>query len=175
VKKQQKVEIVQQLKEELGASQAAVVVEYKGITVESFQGLRKQLREREAGVRVVKNTLLLRAVDGTPNARLKDLVGGPIAVAYTSSDPAILAKEIVAYGRKEKLLVIRGGVLGGKTIDAEGVGELATLPTLDEMRARALGMLSAPAQQLLSLLLAAPRNFLGVLQAKVDQEESANN
>ncbi len=177
MKKLEKVEVVQSLRAVLGDSPAAVVVEYKGITVASLHTLRNQLRERGATLRVVKNTLLLRAVDGTSNEALKDLAGGPIAVAYAAPDGEVagLAKEIVAFKKQEDLLVIRGGVLSGKTLDVAGVQELATLPSLDELRAKTLGLFNAPAEKFLSTLLAAPRNFLGVLNAKVDNDESATN
>jgi large subunit ribosomal protein L10 len=177
LRKMEKIEVVEQLRAALGDSPAAVVVEYKGITVASLHTLRNQLRERGASLRVVKNTLLLRAVEGTSNEALKELAGGPIAVAYAGPDGEVagLAKEVVAFGKQEKLLVVRGGVLSGKTLDLAGVQELATLPSLDELRAKTLGLFNAPAEKFLSTLLAAPRDFLGVLNAKVDKDETATN
>jgi len=175
VRKQDKVEVVQQLTADLGNALAAVVVEYKGITVGSIHELRKQLRQKGAAYRVVKNTLLLRAVAETANEKLRDLAGGPIAVAYAKGDDAAgLAKVISAYAKSEKKLVVRGGVLSGQLLDKSGVEELATLPSIEEMRAKALGLFNAPAEKFLSTLLAAPRDLLGVLNAKVDQEETAN-
>jgi large subunit ribosomal protein L10 len=177
LKKSQKVEVVQQLQTALGDAPAAVVVEYKGITVASLHTLRNQLRERGAALKVVKNTLLLRAVEGTTNECLKDFAGGPIAVAYSGpdGDAAGLAKEIKAFGMKESLLIVRGGVLTGKPLDAAGVDELATLPSIDEMRAKALSVFNAPATKFVNLLIAAPRSFLGVLNAKIEKDESATN
>ncbi len=177
MRKQEKVEVVQQLRADLGDSPAAVVVEYKGITVASLHTLRNQLREKGAKLRVVKNTLLLRAFEGTSNEALKGLAGGPIAVAYVpvDGDAAGLAKEITAFAKKENLLVLRGGVLTGKPLDKAGVEELATLPSIEEMRAKLLGLFNAPAQKFLGTLLAAPRNFLGVLNAKVEKDEAATN
>jgi len=170
LRKQQKAEVIQELKESISLAEAAVVVEYKGMTVESLYGLRSQLRAKDSLIRVVKNTLLIRALEGTPNEALRDMAGGQIAVAYTTDDVAGLAKELTAYAKKEEKLVVRGGILGGKLMDAAAVAELATLPSLDEMRARTLAIFNAPAEQFLSLLLAAPRNFLGVLNAKADNE-----
>lgn len=177
MKKSQKLEVVQQLQAALGDAPAVVVVEYKGITVASLHTLRNQLRERGAALKVVKNTLLLRAVEGTSNECLKDFAGGPIAVAYIGDegDPAGLAKEITAFGKKEDLLVIRGGALTGKALDVAAVEELATLPSIEEMRAKALSVFNAPATKFVNLLAAAPRNFLGVLKAKADKEETATN
>jgi large subunit ribosomal protein L10 len=177
VRRQQKVELVEQLKEDLGSSPAAVVVEYKGVTVTFLTNLRNSLRAKGAVLRVVKNTLLLRAVEGTYNEELKTLTGGPIAIAFIGAegDPAALAKELVTYAKQESFLVIRGGVLTGKALDEAGIRELATLPSLDEMRAKTLGLFNAPAEKFLGTLLAAPRDFLGVLLAKVDKEENATN
>lgn len=169
MRKQQKAEVVEQLRKDLGAAEAVVVVEYKGITVGSVHELRKQLRGKGAGFQVVKNTLLSIAVQGTPNEQLAKLTGGPVAVAYTAKDAPAMAKELLAYAKKEDKLIIRGAVLSGKTLDAAGVEALSTLPSIEEMRARALGLLQAPAQQFLGVLLAAPRNLLGVLKAKADK------
>jgi len=169
VKKQQKAEVVEQLKNDLGSAEAVVVVEYKGITVGSVHELRKQLRGKGAGFQVVKNSLLTIAVQGTPNERLTKLTGGPVAVAYTASDAPALAKELLAYAKKEVKLIVRGAVLNGKILDAAGVEALSTLPSIEEMRARALGLLQAPAQQFLAVLLAAPRSMLTVLKAKAEK------
>lgn len=175
MRRQDKVGVVQQLTQDLGSALAVVVVEYKGITVGSVHALRKQLREKGAGYRVVKNTLLLRAVEGSANEGLKDLAGGPIAVVYTTGvDAAGLAKVVSGYAKTEKTLVIRGGILSGKLLARTDVEELATLPSLEEMRAKALGLFNAPSVKFLNTLLAAPRDLLGVLNAKVDQDESAN-
>jgi len=175
VKREQKVQVADKLKEELAHAAAAVVVEYKGITVESLHQLRVKLREKASRIRVVKNTLFTRACEGTDNAKLAELAGGPIAVAYTSEDPTTLAKELTSFAKKEEKLIIRGGILTGKLMDQDGVKELATMPSFEEMRAKVLGLLNAPAQQFLSLLQAAPRNFLGVLKAREEQVGSESN
>lgn len=175
VRKEQKHQLVDQLQEELSEAVAVIVVEYKGITVDSMTQLRVKLREKEASFRVVKNTLLKLACQGHSNDKLADLAGGPIAIAFTKGDPAAMAKELTGYAKGEKTLVIRGGVLSGKLMDSTGVADLATLPSLDEMRARTLALFQAPAQQLLSLLLATPRNVLGVLQARKEKLEEAEN
>jgi len=166
VKKQQKAEVVQQLRTDLATAEAVLVVEYKGITVGSLHQLRKLLREKGARFQVVKNTLLTIAVEGTANERLKDLAGGPIAVAYAAKDAPGLAKELLAYAKKEEKLVIRGGVLAGKVLDAKDVDALSCLPSIERMRAMLLGLLAAPAQRFLGLLLAPQASMLGVLQAR---------
>lgn len=175
MRKEQKAQLVVQLREELSKAVGAVVVEYKGITVESLTQLRVKLREKETRFRVVKNTLFKLACQGHDNVKLADLAGGPIAVAYTQGDPSAMAKELTAFTKGEKSVVIRGGILTGKLLDSAGVNELATLPSLDELRAKALGLFQAPAQQFLSLLLATPRNVLGVLNARKEKLEEATD
>ena len=175
MKRGQKVQVAEKLKEELSGAAAAVVVEYKGITVESLHRLRVQLREKASRIRVVKNTLFTRACEGTDNAKLAELAGGPIAVAYTNDDPTALAKELTSFAKKEDKLVVRGGILSGKLMDLDGVKELATMPSFEEMRAKVLGLFNAPAQQFLYLLHAAPKDFLGVLKAREEQVGSESN
>ncbi len=175
MKRQDKILVVEQLKTELGQAQAVVIVEYRGMTVGSMYDLRKALRSKQAVLRVVKNTLLKRSVEDTFNEALTGLAGGPVAVAYTDADPVALAKEISVFAKKEPFLVIRGGTLGGRELDANGVKDLASMPSMEEMRARVLAVFNTPAQTFLSLMLAAPRNLLGVLQARVSQVEQAGN
>jgi len=172
LKKQDKVLVVEQLKENLSTAQGVIVMEYKGITVRSLHELRKALRNADSSLRVVKNTLLKIACKDTPNESLEELLGGPIAVALTDGDPAAMAKEVVNFAKGEPLLVLRGGILSGKVLATEGVKDLATLPSIDEMRAKALSVFNAPAQQFMGLLQAAPRNLLGVLNARADKMNS---
>lgn len=175
VKRGEKEELVSKLRAELSNCPAAILIEYKGMTAGSIFQLRKALREKGARMQVVKNTLLSRAVEGTRNSALSSLVGGPVAVTHTGTDPAALAKEVAGFAKKDGKLVIRGGVLDGRIIDAKVVEELATLPPLVDMRANLLGLMSAPPRNLLSVLLAVPRRFLGVLKARAEQGTEENN
>jgi large subunit ribosomal protein L10 len=160
---------VEQLRADLGQAPAAVVVEYKGMTVDSVFRLRKALRDKGAKLKVVKNTLLTIACEGTPNVRLKELAGGPIAVAYTAADPSAMAKEITAFAKKEEKLVIRGGVVSGQVVNGKGVEELALLPPFAELQAKLLGVLTAPMARFLGLLQAPAGRFLAVLKAKAEK------
>lgn len=170
MKKPQKVVVLQELKKELGNAVAIVVAEYKGITVDSLHKFRVQLRGKPARVKVVKNTLLGLATQGTGNEAIAKIAGGPIAIIYSQDDPSTLAKEVLAYAKKEPLFVVRGGTLGGKLLDVAGVEQLSTMPSMGELRAKLMGLLQAPAQQFLSLLQAPARNLLGVLEAKAQKQ-----
>lgn len=164
--KEQKVQVVQDLQKDLARAQVAVVVENNGMTVDTVFRLRKALREKGGKLKVVKNTLLKLASQNTAVARINDIAGGPIAIAYTLGDPAALAKELTNFAKKEKVLSIRGAVLGGSVLNPEGVQALADMPPLPDMRARVLALFNSPAQNFLGLLQAAPRNMLGVLKAR---------
>lgn len=166
MKKEQKVQVVQDLRRDLTSAQVAVVVENNGMTVDSVFRLRRALRGKGAKLRVVKNTLLKLASQDSGKEGINEFAGGPIAVAYTTGDPSALAKELTNFAKKEKLLVIRGGVLGASVLKSDGVQALADMPPLPDMRARVLAMFNAPAQNFLGVLQAAPRNMLGVLKAR---------
>ncbi len=166
MKKEQKAQVVQDLHKELARAQVALVVENNGMTVDTVFRLRRVLREKGGKLKVVKNTLLKLASQGTGVARINELAGGPIAIAYTAGDPAALAKDLTSFAKKEKVLSIRGGVLGSSVLNPEGVQALADMPPLPDMRARVLALFNSPAQNFLGLLQAAPRNMLGVLKAR---------
>ena len=102
---------------------------------------------------MTKNRLALRALDGTPYEGLRDLFTGPTAVA-TSADPVAAAKAAVDYAKKNDKLVVIGGAMGGQRLDADGIKALATLPSLDELRGKLIGLIQAPATKVAGVLQA---------------------
>jgi len=171
LKKERKREIVEELRAQLQDALAVVVVDYKGTTVAQMQDLRGEFRKEDGRIRVVKNTLLRKAVAETENAALEEVTGGQIAVAWSESDPACPAKVLSLFAKDNESIVIMGGVLGGKLLSAEAVDQLSKLPSRDEMRAKLLMVCNAAASRFLGVLSAAPRDFLGLLKAR---EESLN-
>ena len=152
---------------------AVVVVDFKGTTVAQMQELRGELRNNEAGIRVVKNTLLLKAVADSEFETLDKVSGGQIAVAWSKTDPASPAKVLTKFAKDNDSVVVKGGVLSGKFLNAAGVDQLSKLPSKDEMRARLLATCNAAASQFLGVLSAAPRDFLGVLKAREETLKEA--
>ena len=129
---------------------AVVVAHYSGLTVAQMQRLRKQMRDAGASVQVAKNRLAEIALEGTDVASIGSLLKGPTLIAY-SADPVAAAKAAVAFAKDHDKFVLLGGAIGKTALDVDGVKALATLPSLDELRAKLLGLLTAPATKLAQL------------------------
>jgi large subunit ribosomal protein L10 len=164
VDRTQKQVLVETLQSDLAGSACIVVTHQNGLSVAEATQLRRQMRDAGAGYRVTKNRLAKRALDGTPFASLAPLFTGPTAVAY-SRDPVAAAKAAVSFANRNDKLTIVGGGLPGKALDAAEVRALATLPSLDELRGKIVGLLQAPATKLAALLQAPGAQLARVLAA----------
>jgi large subunit ribosomal protein L10 len=127
-----------------------VVAQYSGLTVAQMQRLRKQMKQAGAKVQVAKNRLAQIALKGTDVASIGPLLKGPTLLAY-SSDPVAAAKAAVAFAKDHERFVVLGGAMGKTALDPRGVAALATLPSLDELRATLIGLIMAPATKLAQL------------------------
>src|SRR5436853_3167952 len=139
------------LQDGLAETVCVVVTHQTGLTVDEVTQLRRQMRNAGARYRVTKNRLVRRALEGTPFAGLASLFTGPTAIAF-SRDPVAAAKAAVEYANRNNKLTIVGGGLQGQVLDEAGVKALATLPSLDELRAKLIGLINAPATKLAVLL-----------------------
>ena len=167
----QKNEVVAELKDTLGKVACLIVADYRGLTVEQVNGMRSEIRKNACVYRVVKNTLFKWAIEGTDMAELAPLFKGPTAVAYSYEDPVAPAKIIDKFQSDLKHLEVKGGFLDGQVLDQAGVKNLATMKGKDELRAELLMKFMAAAQGFVRLLAAAPQNFLYLLSAKQRQAE----
>lgn len=169
----QKQALVETLQNDLAGSTCIVVTHQSGMSVAESTELRRQMRAAGASFKVTKNRLAKRALDGTPFAALAPLFTGPTAVAF-SHDPVAAAKAAVTFANRNDKLTIVGGGLAGQTLDAAGVRALATLPSLDELRGKIIGLIQAPATKLAGLLQAPAGQLARVLAAHADKGEATD-
>jgi large subunit ribosomal protein L10 len=171
--RQEKAAVVEELSAQLVGAQAIVVAEYRGLSVESVTKLRKEARASGVYLRVLKNTLAKRAIEGTPFVGLSDKMVGPLIYGI-STDPVAAAKVLVNFAKTNDKLVITAGALPGQVMDIDGVKALATMPSRDELLAKLLGTMQAPIATFVRTLNEIPTKFVRGLAAVRDQKETQN-
>jgi large subunit ribosomal protein L10 len=170
----EKQELINELHEEFGKSPHAILVDFRGLSVPAVTEFRRKVRQSGSRYRVVKNSLALRAVKDTPLERLSAKFESTTGVAYTGSDPVVLAKVLVDFAKDHPQLVVKAGVVSGsQMLDADGVKALSAMPSLPELRAKLLGLLNAPASQLVRLLNTPASQLARVLKAHEQKESNS--
>ena len=168
----EKQEFIGFLQEVFSTTGVVVVAHYSGLTVAQMQTLRKQMKQAGATVKVAKNRLAKIALDGTDVASIAPLLKGPTLIAY-SSDPVAAPKVAVDFAKGNEKFVILGGAMGKTSLNTDGVKALATLPSLDELRAKLVGLIVAPATKLAQLANAPAAKLARVIQAYASKSEAA--
>ena len=163
--REQKTNYVSSLKESLNNNEAMMIYHYQGLNVNQLDDLRNQMREAGALLKVTKNRITKIALKDTQHEEAISLFSGQTGVAL-SKDPITLAKTLVNFQKKNDMLKIVGGVMDSKVLAPEDVAKIATLPTLDEARAKIVAILQTPAQQLISILLAPGAKIANLAHAK---------
>jgi large subunit ribosomal protein L10 len=164
VEKAKKAEVVEDLNQVFANAGSVVVAHYSGMTVAQMSDLRTRMREQGASFRVAKNRLAVRALKGTPIEGIAHLFKGPTGIAV-SDDPVAASKVAAAYAKDNDKLVILGGSVGTTALDANGVKQLATLPSLDELRGKIVGLLVAPATKIAGVVQAPAGQLARVIGA----------
>jgi len=159
-----KTQMVASLGEVFKSTKVVVVAHYSGLTVAQMQTLRRQMRQAGASVKVAKNRLAKIALEGSEVASIASLLKGPALIAF-SGDPVAAPKVAVEFARTNERFVILGGAMGTTALDPNGVKALAALPSLDELRARIVGLINAPATKVAQVLSAPGAKVARVVQA----------
>ena len=159
--KEQKQNYIKNMTAEFENSEAVLVTHYQGLTVKQLDDLRKQMREHGIKFQITKNRITKLALEKTRCKDLSELFSGPTAVAL-SEDAITSAKILTNFSKENSNLKILGGIMGNDILDVAGVKNVATLPSLDEARAKIVGILRSPAQKIASILLA-PASKIAIL------------
>jgi large subunit ribosomal protein L10 len=169
---EQKKAIVAEVAAKLADAQATILAEYRGLTVAQMTVLRRQAYGAKVYLRVVKNTLARRAVEGTGFACLQDQMSGPLALAI-SADPVAVAKILSEFAKENDKLRIKAAAMGGKLMSLEQVKALATLPGRERLLAMLMGTMQAPVQKFVQTLNEVPGKFVRTLAAVRDAKQAA--
>jgi len=160
-----KIERVAVLKERIQGANALLLTEYRGLTVEEITELRRSLRDVDASLAVIKNTLMQRAANDAGIAELDGLLNGPSAVAFVNGDVVAVAKKLKDASKQFPSLVIKGGYMDGAPLDAETAGALADLESREVMLSKIAGMLKSEMSRAAAMFVATQSKFLSLLEA----------
>ncbi len=167
----QKRDFVAGLAQVFAETSMVVVTRNQGLTVAEATDLRRRMREAGVTFKVTKNRLAALALEGTAFEGIRPLLKGPTALAW-SKDPVAVAKAAVDFGKANEKLMVVGGALGARTLDQAGVQALAALPSLDQLRAGLVGMISTPATRIAGVLAAPAGQIARVLGAYASKEQA---
>jgi len=156
----------------VAGAKAIVVAEYRGLDVESVTKLRKQARGQGVQLRVLKNTLVRRALAGTPYVGLSDRLVGPLVYGF-GADPVAVAKVLSSFAKDNEKLAIKAGVMANFVMDEKGVNALATMPSREELLAKLMATMQAPIGQFVRTLNEVPSRLVRTLAAVRDAKQAA--
>ncbi len=169
---EEKKAVVAEVSEKIATAQSIILAEYRGLEVGELTQLRAQARKSGIYLRVLKNTLVRRAVDGTPFSALSAQMVGPLVFGI-SADPVAAAKVLNDFAKTNDKFVIKAGALPNQVMDANGIKALASLPSREELLAKLLGTMQAPVAQFVRTLNEVPTKFVRGLAAVRDQKQAA--
>ena len=171
--REEKAAVIAEVRGKLEAADAAIVTEYRGMSVTALAQLRRELRNAGAEYKVYKNTLARFAVREAGLEALEEFLTGPTAIAFVKGDAAAAAKALREQAKTNPLLIVKGGVVGTTAMSKKDLDVLADLPSREVLLAQFAGALQAPLVKTAGLLQALPRNMAYGLKALVDQKSAA--
>lgn len=164
---------IDELAQKLRDSRGAVLLDYRGLNVKDITALRRDLDKSEVEFQVAKNTLLRIAAGKAQVDVAPELLMGPTAVAFGWRDEVSPAKLLTDFARRNRVVTVKGGIIGGQSMNAEQIGRVAELPSRDILMARLLGAIQAPLAQTLGVIQAPAREIAGLAQALMEKREGA--
>lgn len=170
---EQKKAIVAEVSSVAGSAFSAVAAEYRGLTVEEMTALRKEARNNGVYLRVIKNTLARRAVEGTDFECMQEELTGPLVLAFSQEDPGSAARVIKDFAKGHDKLVVRSLSIGGRVLPASDLETLASMPTYDEAVSMLMSVMKAPIQKLTTTLNEVPGKLVRTIAAVKDAKEAA--
>ena len=173
MKRSEKKDFVSKLKDDFSNSSSIIVAEYSGLTVNESEDLRKEMRDNGAKFKVTKNRLTKLAISETQFKDISELFIGPTAIAY-SDDAVAPAKVAVNFEKKFENFKIIGGGYNGEKIDKEKIDFLAKLPSLDELRGKIIGLISAPAQKIASITVEPGAQIARLISSNSSNKQESN-
>lgn len=169
----QKEAIVAEVAEVAKSAYSAVGAEYRGLSVEEMTGLRAEARKSGVYLRVVKNTLAKRAVEGTDFACIQDALKGPMILAFSQEDPGSAARVVEAFAKEHDKFEVKLVSIGGKLLNASELGTLAKMPTYEEAISQLMAVMKAPVQKLATTINEVPSKLVRTIAAVRDAKEAA--
>lgn len=171
MKRDEKGEVVEDLKNTFQESAGLILVDFRGIDVPDITELRQRVRESGSDYRVVKNTLAIRAAEETPVAELKAFFKGPTAIAYTTEDTVGLARVLKDFARENAGMSFKAGMIDGRTISVEQVNDLAEMPSREELLSKLVFLLNASLTRFATALQSPLRNLASLLSQLETKKE----
>jgi len=174
LRKQEKIEVAKALKEKIQANPVMLLTDYRGLTVEEISELRRELKKTSAEYKVIKNRLMIKALEGLGLDGLTEYLAGPVAVAFHRDDPVSPARVLVDFAKDHEQLEVKGGAVEGGIIDADGVTRLSKLPGRDELRSNVAGQINTLLGTVVFSIDALFQEFAGLVDARSQALEEAS-
>ena len=170
ISRQKKEELVNEYVERLNDSEAIIITDYRGLSVPEMQELRAVIRQAEGSFTVVKNTLVQLAIKEAGLPEIDEMLIGPVGIGFCQQNVTGVAKAVADFAKKNEILAVKGGLMGAQVMTEAEIKSLASLPSIEVLRAQLLGLINAPATQLTGVVASSVRQLVNVVNAYAENE-----